>query len=292
APGPGEVLVRIRAAGVNPVETYIRSGSYGRLPELPYTPGTDGAGEVEAVGPGVATAVGARVYLGGSLTGTYAEKALGREDQVHPLPDRVDFAMGAAVSIPYFTAYRALFQRAGARPGETVLIHGASGGVGQAAVQLARSSGLLVLGTAGSERGRREVLEHGAHACFDHTEPGYGEAIRPYAPAIILEMLANVNLERDLSLLAPRGRVVVIGNRGRLDFDPRLAMVGEHSILGTLLSNATEPEMREARARIEAGLRDGTLAPVVGHRFPLSQAARAHEAVMGARRCGKVVLDC
>src|SRR5215831_17528856 len=134
-PGPGQVVVRIHAVGVNPVETYIRSGIYPK-PPTPYTPGADGAGVVTAVGEGVSrVAVGTRVYTAGSLSGTYAEQALCRESQVHPLPQRASFAQGAAVFVPYGTAYRALLQRAHANPGEVVFIHGASGGVGIDGVQ-------------------------------------------------------------------------------------------------------------------------------------------------------------
>src|SRR6266496_146350 len=162
-PGPGEVLVRIHAIGVNPVETYIRAGTYARLPALPYTPGNDGAGVVEEIGSDVNEfKPGDRVYTGGSLAGsTYAEFTLCKTAQVHPLPENVSFAQGAAMGTPYATAYRGLFQRADAKPGETVLVHGASGGVGTAAVQLARACGLRVFGTAGSDQGRKLAREQG-----------------------------------------------------------------------------------------------------------------------------------
>src|SRR5262249_11024688 len=153
-PGPAQVVVRIHAAGVNPVETYIRAGVYPRKPELPYTPGTDGAGVVLLTGKDVSRfKPGDRVYVAQPLTGTYAEQTLCEESSVFPLPAHMSFAQGAAVHIPYATAFRALFDRAAAQGGETVLIHGASGGVGIAAVQLARAAGLRVVGTAGSERG-------------------------------------------------------------------------------------------------------------------------------------------
>src|SRR5437867_2000048 len=138
-PGPGEVLVRMHAIGVNPVETYIRAGTYPYKPALPYTPGNDGAGVVEQVSPDVNQfEPGDRVYTAGSLSGTYAEFALCRAEQVHPLPSNVSFAQGAAMGTPYATAYLGLFQRAKAKPGETLLAHGASGGVRTAAVQLPR----------------------------------------------------------------------------------------------------------------------------------------------------------
>src|SRR5215831_20777517 len=122
-PGPGEVLVHIHASGVNPVETYIRAGKYARLPELPYTPGNDGAGVVQQLGADVSELKsGDRVYTAGSISGTYAEFALCKKEQVHPLPANVSFAQGAVMGTPYATAYRGLFQRAVAEPGETVLV--------------------------------------------------------------------------------------------------------------------------------------------------------------------------
>src|SRR5438552_7031959 len=153
-PGPGEMLVRMHAVGINPVETYIRAGTYGRLPELPYTPGNDGAGVVEQVGADVSEfKAGDHVYTAGSISGTYAEFALCKKEQVHPLPANVSFAQGAAMGTPYATAYRGLLQRAEAKPGETVLVHGASGGVGTVAVLLAGARGLRVVGKAGSDEG-------------------------------------------------------------------------------------------------------------------------------------------
>src|SRR5271170_6060068 len=222
--GAGQVVVRLRAIGVNPVDTYMRAGTYPRKPSLPWTPGTDRAGTIESVGPALNTKdaarfkIGDRVYIAGSLSGAYAEQSLCDERFVFPLPANVSFAQGAAVHIPYSTAFRALFHRAQARGGETVLIHGASGAVGIAAVQLARAAGLRVIGTVGSDRGRKLVAAEGAHEVLDHKAPGhFDEALaltggRGYD--VIIEMLANVNLGRDLPILAPRGRAVVVGNRG------------------------------------------------------------------------------
>jgi NADPH2:quinone reductase len=138
-PGPSQVLIRMHAIGVNPVETYIRAGTYALKPALPYTPGNDGAGVVEEVGADVNEFKrGDRVYAAGSLSGTYAEFALCKTEQVHPLPENVSFAQGAAMGTPYATAYRGLFQRSDAKPGETVLVHGASGGATGARSRSAR----------------------------------------------------------------------------------------------------------------------------------------------------------
>uniref|UniRef100_A0A3B4G3J3 Crystallin zeta n=1 Tax=Pundamilia nyererei TaxID=303518 RepID=A0A3B4G3J3_9CICH len=129
-PGRTQVLIRVHACGVNPVETYIRAGTYARKPTLPYTPGSDVAGVVESVGEGVtAVKAGDRVFTTATETGGYAEYTVAAGDSVYKLPDALDFTQGAAIGIPYFTAYRALIHKAHAKAGETVLIHGASGGV-------------------------------------------------------------------------------------------------------------------------------------------------------------------
>lgn len=294
-PGDGEVVVRVHAAGVNPVETYIRAGTYAIKPQLPYTPGSDAAGVVEKVGAKVkAWKAGQRVYLSSSLSGTYAQSTLCRPDQLHALPDRVSFAQGAAIGVPYATAYRALFQRAQARPGETVLIHGASGGVGIAATQMALAHGLEVIGTAGSARGLKLLEEQGIQYVLDHTDPNYLSDILGATCGrgvdIVLEMLANVNLAHDLTLLARGGRVVIIGSRGTIEINPRDAMSRDASILGMVLPNTSPEELKSIHAALVAGLSNGSLSPIVGREMPLSEAANAHQAVMQSAAYGKIVL--
>lgn len=294
-PAAGQVLVRVRAAGVNPVDTYIRAGTYAQKPTLPYTPGIDGAGEIEAVGEGVSGwTKGQRVYVAGSLSGTYAELAVCDANQVHALPDQVSFAQGAALGVPYVTAHFALFHRARARAGETVLVHGATGGVGLAAVQLARAAGLTAFGTAGSAAGFVAIEEQGVHRAFDHHKLGYLDEIKAATNGrgvdVILEMLANVNLGHDLTILAPGGRVAVIGSRGPVEINPRDAMARNADILGVMLFGAPAEVRRAIHASIDAGLCDGSLRPVVGREFPLEEAAEAHRLVMSPGACGKVVL--
>lgn len=292
--GAGGVLIKVFAAGVNPVETYIRSGSYGAV-NLPYTPGTDAAGVVEEVGSGVAGfKSGDRVYVAGSQTGTYAEYVLCQQITVYPLPENVTFRQGASVGIPYATAWRALMQRAGARAGDRVLVHGASGGVGSAAVQIAKAMGMKVTGTASTEEGVNLVREQGADFVFNHKEDGYldraFEVTGDCGFDVILEMLANVNLDRDLDVVAQNGRVVVIGNRGRIEIDPRKTMKKDSSILGMTLKNASEADTCSIHAGIVAGLANGNLHPVVDRAFPLTDAERAHETVMASGAYGHIVL--
>ena len=303
-PGPSEILVRIRAAGVNPVDAYIRSGAYARKPPLPYIPGSDGAGEIESVGSHVNDAVkrftpGDRVYIAGygskpAGAGTYAERTVCAASQIYPLPSRISFAQGAALGVPYGTAYRALFQRAAARPGETVLVHGATGGVGIAAVQLAHASGLRVIGTGGTDRGLEIVRAQGADVVVNHRAANYLDVIREatagHGVDVVIEMAAHVNLDHDLSLLAPHGRVVVVGNRGRVEIDPRQAMGRDAAILGMTLFNASDADLVSIHAALGAGLANGTVTPVVGREFRLPEAARAHEAVLESGALGKIVL--
>lgn len=293
--GPSEILLQVHAVGINPVETYVRSGNYSKIPPLPCTLGSDASGVVLRAGPEVTNiAVGDRVYTSGSLTGTYAEQVICREDQTHPLPQSVSFEQGAGINIPYATAYRALFQRAKASPGETVLIHGATGGVGIAATQLARAAGLTVIGTGGTEKGRRLVSDQGAHHVFDHGAKDYMETVRDLTNGrgvdLVLEMLANVNLASDLTALAIGGRIVVIGCRGPIEINPRDAMVRDAAILGMVMFIASEQDLIRIHAALGSGLENGVLKPIVGKKFSLKEAPTAHEAVLEAGAYGKIVL--
>lgn len=290
-----QVLVRIEAAGVNPVDTYLRNGNHAHAPKLPYTPGNDGAGIVEAIGDAVTKfKPGDRVYTARSLTGTYAEFALCDETQLGKLPDNVSFEEGAGVWTPYATSYRALFQKAQAKAGETVLIHGASGGVGIAAVQWAKNAGLTVFGTASSAEGMQLVRDQGADAVFDHSADGYLGEIREQTGDrgvdIIIEMLANVNLQKDFEALAMFGRITVVGNRGSLDFTPRAIMNKDATIYGMSLFNAPRQQLDEIHTAIYNGLSEGFLKPVVRSTYALTEAPAAHHAVIETKALGKIVL--
>ncbi|MGH9741654.1 MAG: NADPH:quinone reductase [Candidatus Acidiferrum sp.] len=295
APGAGQVLVRVHGVGVNPYDTYMRTGTYAIKPPLPYTPGSDGAGVIEGVGPGIAKVkVGDRVYMAKTVTGAYAEYAIALESQVHRLPSNVSFAQGAGVWVPYGTAYNALFHSAQAHASETVLIHGASGGVGIAGVQFARAMGLTVFGTASSQKGLDLAAREGAHQVFNHGKSGYIDEIMKATGGrgvdIVLEMLANVNLANDMKLLATNGRIIVIGNRGEITVNPRDLMARRSSVRGFTLWGITETEETAIHAGIIAGLENGTLRPIVGKELPLADAARAHKEILEPGAAGKVVL--
>lgn len=293
---PGELIINIWAAGVNPVDTYIRSGSQGRTPSLPYTPGSDGAGVVAAVGSGVSDfQPGDRVYCHGSQSGTYAETCRCRADQVKHLPDSLSFAQGASIGGPYLTAYRALLQVGRGRRGERVLVHGASGGVGTAAVQLARRAGLEVFATAGSAHMLERLEGLGAARCFNHADTDHfthlAEAAGEQGIDLILEMASERNLGKDLPLLAKRGRVVVIGSRAEVTITPRDLMKSGGEILGMMLFPPSPEEMAEITASLAAGFTDGTLSPVVGGSFSLEAAAEAHRQVIEGPAKGNIVLE-
>ena len=297
--GRGQVRVRVHAVGVNPYDTYMRAGGYAIKPDLPYTPGADAAGVIDQVGDGVTPwRAGDRVYVSGTTAGkahgAYAQYAVCTPEQVHRLPDRISFTQGAGLFVPYVTAWRALFGRANTRAGDVVLIHGTSGGVGVAATQFAVTAGATVIGTAGSPQGLDVVRAQGAHHAVNHTQAGYLDEIGRLAggrgPDVILEMLANVNLDHDLTVIAPGGRVVVIGNRGRVEIDARKIMTKDVSVFGLALWGIPADEVRRAHQAIIAGLESGALTPVVGSEMPLKDAALAHHRVMEPGARGKIVL--
>jgi NADPH2:quinone reductase len=298
APGPGQVLVRVRAVGVNPYDTYMRTGNYATKPPLPYIPGADGAGVVEAVGAGADRTVGSRVFFGGTAThksyGAYAERVVCEQQQLHSLPDRLTFAQGAAIGVPYVTAWRALYDRARLQPGDTVFIHGASGGVGLAATQIARACGATVIGTASTREGMDVVRTQGAHHVLNHRDAGYLDALKDITagrgPDIILENLANVNLDNDLTALAFGGRITIVGNRGRIEIDPRKIMSKDAVVTGMALWNTTAADWARAYRAIEAGLAAGFLTPRVATELPLAEASRAHELILTSGARGKIVL--
>ena len=292
-----QVLLKIKSVGVNPVETYIRAGAYANKPSLPFTPGKDCAGVIESVGSEVTQVKpGDRVFTGKAITGAYAEYAIVDASDVYNLSSSLTFQQGAALAVPYLTAYRGLFHKGGAKPGQTVLVHGASGGVGIAAVQLAKIHGLTVIGTAGTDKGTECVKRAGADYVFNHREADYlkkiVEVTGGVGPNLVFENAAHINLGKDLEILAPAGRVVVVGSRGPIEVNPRDTMRNESSVVGVMLFRATKDELAESHAAIQAGMKAGWLQPIVGKEFPLAEAAAAHEDIInGQGAIGKLVLN-
>ncbi|MEP3278721.1 MAG: NADPH:quinone reductase [Stappiaceae bacterium] len=298
-PGPGEVVITVRAAGVNPADTYMRNGTYRVKPDLPCIPGGDAAGEIAAVGEGVtAFKPGDRVFAGAALgfdfTGCYAEKLKRPAAHVLPIPDTISFAEAAAFGVSYPTAHYALFARGGAKAGEAVFIHGASGSVGTSAIQLAKQAGLTVIGSAGSQKGMDLVRREGADHAVNHNEAGYLDQVRTLTddagPDLILEMLADVNLADDMDLAAMHGRIIVIGNRGEITVNPRLTMMKELDIRGIMLWNVSQAHIEKMMSDILDAAKAGKLKPIVGRKFPLAEAPAAQVAVLENGNGGKIVL--
>jgi NADPH2:quinone reductase len=290
-----DILIDVKAAGVNPVDTYIRAGLYAINPALPYTPGMDAGGIVEEIGTEVeGISIGDRVYTSGTITGSYAEKTLCVNSQVHLLPKNISFTEGAALGVPYGAAYRALFNTGKAQAGEVVLVHGASGAVGTAAVQLAKAAGMKVIGSAGTEKGMELVKRQGADLVVSHKDAERFKEIMEWTEGqgvdVVVEMLANENLMKDLEIMAMNGRVVVVGCRGDVTINPRLTMIRDASIRGMILMNAGLEELSEIYKRISEGLESGILKPVVGTEMPLSDAVKAHHQVIEQSAYGKIVL--
>lgn len=294
SPKDDEILVKVEAAGVNPVDTYIRSGVYAALPDLPYTPGSDISGTIVSTGKAVTTfQAGDRVYSSGTVSGGYADYAVCLESQIFALPANVDFVAGAAIGVPAATAYRALFIRGEAQSGEKLLIHGASGSVGYAAVRLAKAAGMEVYGTASTMEGLKHLEKAGVSGSYNHGQSAYVDRMKEDHPAgfdLILEMLANKNLEHDLELLATGGRVVVIGNRGRIEIDPRVAMKKEADIRGLILFNSSVEQRRKTHAALFAAMESGAYSPLVSKEMSLQDAVDAHKLVMENGNCGKIIL--
>jgi len=292
--GSGQVLIRVKAAGVNPVETYIRKGIYGPM-TFPFTPGNESAGIVEAIGENVDhLRIGERVYSSKTITGSYAQFTLCDAGNVHPLPERATFQQGAAIGVAGGTAYRGLFQRGRGKAGEMVLVHGATGGVGTSAVQLARAAGMVVVGTSSSEKGRTFALQQGANLAVDHDITSRPDEVKSLTDGrgfdLILEFAAHQNLASDMKSVARGGRIVVIGSRGDIQITPRDAMAKESDILGLMLFGASPAEHREMYSALTAALESGTFRPVIGLELPLAEAVKAHHLVIEGDQFGKIVL--
>lgn len=294
-----EIYVTLKAAAVNPVETYVRQGTYAQLPSLPYIPGKDGAGIVKAVGAQVKNfKVGDRVFVtveSDAQFGTYAQAITCKATEATLLLENMTYSQGAALASSGLTALYALKQKASLKTGEYVLIHGATGGVGTLVLQFAKLYGAKVIATAGSEKGLEILKKLGADHVFNHHAEGYIERIQDLTKAhgldVIIEMLANVNLQKDLDAIGNNGRIVIIGNRGEVTINPRVLMMKGAHITGLMLANITPEEVEENTRLLLQGLSEG-VKPVIDKVFPLEQAAIAQDYIMENKgSLGKIILD-
>uniref|UniRef100_A0A0N5B8M0 PKS_ER domain-containing protein n=1 Tax=Strongyloides papillosus TaxID=174720 RepID=A0A0N5B8M0_STREA len=291
-----ECLVNVKFAGINPVDTYIREGNYGVLPELPYIPGREGSGIVVQIGPTFKgkISVGDRVWFSSPRTGSCAEYCAVKH--VFPLPPKASLEHGAVLGIAYSSAFRALFMKANITEADTLLIHGASGGVGNAAIQLAKSVGVKVVGTAGSTEGMDLIKKHGCDEVYNHRTPNYIKELKEKYPegfSVILEVLANVNLNNDLDLVKKRGKIIIIGNRGLTQIDARKLMAKESIVTGVGLAHTTPYEFPVIGSAISTLLEQGKITPVIQKVGKLENLAELHDEIINPNitRTGKMIIS-
>jgi NADPH2:quinone reductase len=280
-PDPEGSVLEVRAAGVNFADVLIRRGDYPQMPALPFVPGSEVAGDLD----------GRRVvaFVRGT-GGGYAERVAVDPDWVVDLPDGASYAEGAAFLLTTLTAWIPLTRQVRVREGSTVLVHAAAGGVGSAAVQVARHLGARVVATAGSEEKRRLALELGAEEAWSYDD--FAEHLRA---DVVLDPVGGEVFARSLRVLEPLGAVVAIGYAGGLwaDVSPQFVVGRNISVCGFYLGRLTQlrPELvREAVAEVSGLWRDGRLRPLVGAEFPLERAGEALDHLEGRRSVGKVVL--
>jgi NADPH2:quinone reductase len=276
----GHALVRVRAAGINFLDVLVRQGRYPQMPPLPVILGAEIAGEVD----------GRRVMALPEGNGGYAELALVDEDELVPLPERASFEEGASFLMTFLTAWLPLTRQAQVGPGSTVLVHAGSGGVGCAAIQLARHLGARVVATASTETKRALTLELGAEAAY-----GYGEFADEVRADVVIDPVGGDLVAQSLKVLNPLGAHIAIGFAGGLwgPVDPALLVGRNVGLQGFYLGRLRRhrPELvREATREVLELWEQGAVRPTVGSTLPLAEAGAGHRLIEERRHVGKVVL--
>lgn len=297
SPGPGEVLLRVRAVGVNFADHLMRIGAYGPDRSYPLIPGLEAAGEVAALGPGVeGLAVGQRVM--GWLRNSYAEYAVVRADRLLPIPEPLSFEQAAAVPVVFATAWHALVTLTNVQPGERVLVHAAGSGVGSAAVQVAHRLGAWVVTTAGADWKLERARQLGADATVNYTTEEFAARVLELTGGqgvqVALEGVGRLTFPGTVKCLAEEGRLVIYGSPSgaRVELDTRLAIFRNLTIYGMSVTTGRRfaETLASFRERALPLLARGELRPVIHATLPLPEAAAAHRMVMGREVFGKVVL--
>lgn len=307
-PSAGQVRIAVRAAGVNFADHLARVGLYPDAPKPPSVVGYEVAGTIEAVGDGVDTSLVGQRVLAGTRFGGYAETVNVRAADVVPLPDQLSFEQGAAVPVNYATAWAALHGYGSLRGGERVLIHAAAGGVGIAAVQLAKAAGAVVHGTA--SRGKHQRLTGlGVDQTIDYRKDKWWTGLQPYD--IVLDAIGGTSLRRSYSLLRPGGRLVAYGMSAMQPGEKRSLRAAVPQLLPMLRGFNLVKQMQESKAVIGLNmlalwddrgtlepwigplstvLADGTASPIVHAAVPFDNAPEAHRILAARENVGKVVL--
>lgn len=301
APGPGQILIRMEAAGVNRPDALQRAGAYAPPPTASDLPGLEGAGTVAAVGPGVTRwAVGDAVcaLLPG---GGYAEFCVADQDHALRIPDGMDMVRAAALPETYFTVWTNVFMRGGLTGGESFLVHGGSSGIGTTAIQLAHQFGARVFTTAGSPEKCEKCRELGAEIAINYKDDDYVSVAKQATDGkgvdLILDMVGGEYIPRNIKALANDGRLVMIAFLGGAVAELNFAQVMARRL--KITGSTLRPQSDLAKARIAEELRQkvwplldaGTVGPVMDSTFKLDNAADAHRRLESAGHIGKIVLE-
>jgi len=298
-PGPGQVAIDVKAAGVNFPDVLIIQGKYQFKPELPFTPGSELSGVVRAVGEGVTTpAVGDKV-IAFTSSGAFAQQALVPAQAVMPMPPGMDFDTGAAVTLTYGTSHHAVVDRAALQPGETMLVLGAAGGVGLAAIEIGKALGARVIAAASSEEKLAVCREHGADATINYATEDLREAIKAATggkgPDVIYDPVGGEYAEAAFRSIGWRGRYLVVGfANGEIPKLPfNLALLKGASIVGVFWGEYAKREpAANARAmrQLMGWMAEGKIRPHISARYPLEQTAQALNDMAARKVTGKVVI--
>ncbi len=294
-PGPGEVLVRVSASGVNPTDYKARSGAVPRPIDDFQIPHQDGAGVIEAVGPGVGPGrVGQRVWLylaaAGRGWGTAAEWSVVPERQAAPLPDGGSFELGASLGVPAMTAHHCLF-RDGPVNGQTVLVAGGAGAVGHFAIELAKRAGARVVATVSSSEKAALAEKAGADLVVNYRSPDSVDRVKAFGPVDrVIEVALGANLQLDLAVVKPFATIVTYAAQAADPVLPvRACMTANLTLEFVLLYGVPMDALEQAAADITAALAAGELTGLPVHKFPLADIAAAHEAAESGA-VGKVIV--
>lgn len=289
----GSVLIKTEVAGINYADTMLRKGNYLTRPPLPFTPGFEVAGRIEAVGEGVeGLSVGQRV-MARLQGGGYAEYAVVKAEQVTPVPDGLEFGTATALLAQGLTALALLKDL---RAGQSILVHAAAGGVGSLLVQLARLKGAHVIGTASTPEKLEIVKELGADAAINYTESDWPEQVKAATPNgagvdLLIEMVGGETGEQNVKCLAPGATMIIYGAASGKDFPiSALGLLGKNlTVRGYTLYSETKTTLAEFTRELMAHVKENRLEVMV-QEFPLEQAAEAHRAIENRRTTGKVIL--
>jgi NADPH2:quinone reductase len=298
-PGPGAVLIEVHAAGVNFADTLIIEGKYQEKPALPFTPGAEVAGVVTELGDGVTTVKRGDRVLATISWGGYAEFVIAPAESVTRIPDRMEFAVAAGFPLAYGTSHGALEWRARLQQGETLLVHGAAGGVGLTAVEIGKTMGATVIATASTAEKLAVAKAHGADHLIDYTTENFRERVKEITQGrgadVIYDPVGGEVFDQSLRCIAWGGRIVVIGfASGKIPQIPaNILLVKNIDAIGYYWGSYRKhkPELvRQSYERLLGWFEAGKLKPHISHRFPLEEAGRAIELLRTRAATGKVVL--